>query len=91
MTAYIYVYVDIIIYDMCSIPVYVYVYIYIIHIIYVIYIIYTYMCVCVCLEGGGCIYVYCSSPYLYVLNTKFLMGFLLSLKIRKNKQEGGGG
>ena len=32
---------------------------------------------------GGCIYVYCSSPYLYIVNTKFLMGFLLSLKIRK--------
>ena len=47
---------------------------------------------CVCLGGGGgCIYVYCSSPYLYIVNTKFLMGFLLSLKIRKNKQEGGGG
>ena len=88
MTAYIYVYVDIIIYDICTIPVYVYVYIYIIHIIYVIYIIYTCMCVCLGGGGGGCIYVYCSSPYLYIVNTKFLMGFLLSLKIRKNKQEG---
>ena len=60
------------------------------------YILYIHICVCVCVcvcvsGGGGCIYVYCSSPYLYVVNTKFLMGFLLSLKIRKNKQEGGGG
>ena len=49
------------------------------------------MYVCVSGGWGGCIYVYCSSPYLYIVNTKFLMGFLLSLKIRKNKQEGGGG
>ena len=43
-----------------------------------IYILYIHICV-----WGGCIYVYCSSPYLYIVNTKFLMGFLLSLKIRK--------
>ena len=54
------------------------------------HILYIHICVCVCLEGG-CIYVYCSSPYLYIVNTKLLMGFLLSLKIRKNKQEWGGG
>ena len=52
------------------------------------YILYIHVCVCVWGVGGGCIYVYCSSPYLYIVNTKFLMGFLLSLKIRKNKQEG---
>ena len=63
-----------------------------------------YTCVCICVYantyvyyiyiyvfGGGCIYVYCSSPYLYIVNMKFLMGFLLSLKIRKNKHKGGGG
>ena len=48
------------------------------------------MYVCVSGGWGGCIYVYCSSPYLYIVNTKLLMGFLLSFKIRKNKQEGGG-
>ena len=90
MTAYIYVYVDIIIYDICTIPayvyVYIYIYIYIIH-IYVIYIIYTYMCVC----GGGGVYICLLqfSLFIYCKHEVF-NGFFIEFE-NPEKQTGSGG